>query len=260
VIELLADPRVAGQRVVFVVTLLLELVALVGAWRCRRGFELGDPGRRLWSLVSGFLLVRILAELRLTTLYFDLVPESVASSEAASYVYVVVLRYLYTTSDVILVVALLSMIRSYRSLGLHFRVQRRDWAIIAMVLVLPAVAWLLRHRLHAFLLGDDPTIVTYRLVAVTISALVAALCIVMLRYVLQMGGGALARVWSAVVVAGVARAVSFVVLAVVTVWSSVWASFGEQLLLLVFAAAWIVAARRQRAILDYGKLRSGESS
>jgi hypothetical protein len=249
----LAEPVVAAQRVTFVLTLALEVVALQHAWRCRSAFDREDPGRTLWSLISAFLFVRVLAELRLTTLYFDWVPEAIARSTPALDVYVVGLRYLYTASDVLLVGALVTMIRSYRALGLHFRIERRDMAIMAAVLSLPAITWLLRHRLTAFVDGDDPTIVIYRLVAVTISALIAALCVVVLRYVLQMGGGALARVWMAVVVAGVARAASFVVLAVVTMASVAWGSLAEQALLLVFACAWIIAARRQREVLEYGK-------
>jgi hypothetical protein len=255
-IELLADPRVAAQRALFVITVVLEVLALQQAWRCRTGFARGDPGRTLWSLIATFLAVRVLAELRLMTLYFDLVPEVIARSDVAVQVYVVVLRYLYTASDLLLAIALFAMIRSYRSLGLHFGVQRRDRATIAVVMALPVVAWLLRHRLTAFIDGDDQSIAVYRLVAVTVSAVIAALCIVVFRYVSQMGGGALAKVWRAAVVAGVARAASFVVLAVVSIASAAWASLAEQALLVVFATAWIVAARRQREVLAYGKRAS----
>jgi hypothetical protein len=258
VIELLTDPLVAAQRVLFVLTLLVQIVALRRAWTCRSRFEPTDAARTTWSFITLFLAVRVLAELRLSTLYFDLVPEVIQASELARTIYVVVLRYLYTASDILLVIALVGVVRAYRSLGLHFRTERSDHALMMLVMAFPLVVWLLRHRMTNFLGGQDPTIVVYRLVAVTVTTVVVILCIVIWRYVRQMGGGVLARVWRAVVVAGLARAGSFVTLAIVSTWSLAWANLAEQVLLLAFAIAWIAAAGRQHAILDYVRANRAE--
>jgi hypothetical protein len=235
------------HHILFVGTVLLTLVAFGGALRCRAGFGPDDLGRRTWTFFAAFLGIRILAELRLFTIYFDLVPEL---SNAGRVFYIVVLRYLYTLSDLMMIAGLVSTIRGYRGLGLHFAVQRRDEIGIAVLAVLPIAAFVLRDHLTVFVTArDDQAILVYRLVAVTVTAVVAALCIVILRYVRQMGGGALARVWGAVVVAGLARAASFVALAAVTSVSSAWGDVVEQTLLLVFAAAWLTAAGLQRRLI-----------
>lgn len=246
--ELLGDPLLVGQRTLFVLTLILELVAVLGAARCRATFEPGDDGRTLWTLVTAFLGLRLVAELRLATLYFDLVPDAIASSEIASFVYVVVFRYLYTVSDLLVATALILAIRTYRSLGLHFRLERGDRAAIVALASLPLVAMSLRQELTGFLGTDDPSIVIYRLVAVTLASAIAMLCLIILRFVRQMGGGALARVWSAIAVAGLARAGSFVVLGLVAASSVRWGDLAEQTLLLLFALAWVFATRAQHRL------------
>lgn len=240
----------AWTRMLFLGTVLVQIVALHQARRVRQRFDPDDRGRLTWTLITLFLLVRIVAELRLTTLYFGLVPGFLANSEAGMFVYKVGLRYLYTASDLLAIAALVSAIAAYRAVGLHFRLRPVDYAIALGVALVPAGSFVLRGNLDAFLHGEDPTIVTYRLVAVCVGAVVAGLSLVLLRYVAQMGGGALAAVWGAAALAGVARTFSFLVLALL---SSRWlelAELAEQTLLWAFACGWLIAASSQRALLE----------
>jgi hypothetical protein len=237
------------HHALFVITLLVELVALLGALRCRARFTPGDHGRTTWSLFAAFLAVRVIAELRLLTLYFDLV--SVTDASAWTTFYVVVLRYLYTISDALAATGMIHTIRALRGVGLDFALRGRD--IVAMIVVasLPVIAYWLRDHMSGFVtLEMDRDIVAYRLVAVTVTAIVAMLCIAILRYVRQMGGGALARVWGAVVLAGLARTASFVALAVISISTPPWGDMAEQILLLVFALAWLRATMEQRRLLE----------
>jgi hypothetical protein len=234
------------HRGLFVATVAVQLAALVGAARSRSGFQPDDLGHRTWSLFTAFLAIRLLAELRLATLYFGLGP---TEEGAWRTFYVVVLRYLYTVSDALVILGLVAMIRGLRGLGLHFELRQRERIAMLLVAAMPPIAFALHERLTGFVgLSDDRSILVYRLVAVTITAFVAMLCIAILRYVRQMGGGAVARVWGAVVLAGLARAASFVTLAIVGVWSRPWADVAEQSLLMIFALAWWRASRQQRRL------------
>jgi hypothetical protein len=239
------DALVVVQRVLFVGTLLVELLALRGAAQCRARFETGDPGRTTWTLFTAFLAVRVIAEIRLLTLYFELVPGLEGTPWGT--LYVVVLRYLYTVSDLCVVVGLVGMIRTLRGLGLPFSLRVSDFVAMALVAALPVVALALRERLtDTAALAADQAILAYRMVAVSLTAIVAMLCIAILRYARQMQGGALARIWGAIVVAGLARTASFVGLAIV---GGAWGNVAEQVLLLVFALAWLRAGGEQRRLL-----------
>jgi hypothetical protein len=59
----------------------------------------------------------------------------------------------------------------------------------------------------------------------------------------------LARVWNAVVLAGIARTASFLALALLLGRWPVLGDLVEQLLLWTFAGAWLVALVRQRSLL-----------
>lgn len=65
----------------------------------------------------------------------------------------------------------------------------------------------------------------------------------------EMGGGAVARVWNMVVVAGIARAGSFLILALLSRWSLVGAQFAEQYAIWIFAGCWLIAALCQQEVL-----------
>jgi hypothetical protein len=233
----------------FVVGLLLEVVAFLGASGVRRDFDPDDAWRTVWTLIAAFLGVRILAELRLATLLFGLVPFHYEGAPTWLFVYVVVFRYLYTVSDLLFLWALVLTIRSYKDSGFDFRVTPRDYAFMAPLVIAPVIAYELRHMLT---LTGDTYLTGYRLVAVTINMALACLCIVVRRYALQMGGGAVARVWTAVVLATAARVASFVSVAVVAqllpTGAIVASDFVEQYLITIFAACWVLAIVYQRDV------------
>ncbi len=239
-------------QIIFVVTLAIELLALVQAIRARSGFETRDDGRRTWTLIAAFMGIRILAQLRLATLHFDLVPGFIAHDPDAFFVYRVGLRYLYTLSDLVAVVALASAIRTYRAVGLGFVLRPLDYLIATAVALIPTASFALRANLGDSPVDTDLTIVTYRLVAVTVGAVIAGLSLILLRFASLMGGGIMARVWRAAAFAGLARTLSFLALALVAPSSVEDARFLEALLLWGFAGGWLVAASEQRGLWNDG--------
>ena len=233
----------------FAATVVVELLALSQAISARKLFSPSDSGRLTWSLISAFLIVRLLAEARLTTMNFELVPRYSEDISGGLFFYLIVLRYLYTASDLLFIGALVTTIRAYKSTGLKFKLMAIDWVYIAIIWLMPLVTYLFRANLIYSSVGVDNYIAVYRLVAVSVGALIASLCLVVRRYVVQMGGGAVARVWGAVVTAGIVRAASFLVLALFTGWSKVSAGFAEQYLLWIFASCWLIAALYQREVI-----------
>jgi len=234
--------------VLFAATLLVEFVALYQAVKSLRLFAPSDAGHVTWALIVAFLVVRATAELRLATLNFDLAPRYSEESPAGVFFYVVVLRYLYTLSDLFFVGALATTIRAYKKTGLTFSLMVRDYIYILLIWMMPVVAYIFRENLLYSALGDRH-IGTFRLVTVTACALIVSLCVAIHRYASQMGGGAIARVWRTVAAAGAARAVSFVALAL---FSSLWrpgALFLEQYLLWIFACCWLIASLYQQEVI-----------
>jgi hypothetical protein len=243
-------------KVLFAATVLIEIVALKQALAARKLFSRSDTGYLTWSLTIAFLLVRLVAEARLVTLTFDLfnLPKSITAASPGAFFYVVWLRYLYTISDALFIGALLTTVRAYQSTGLKFGVQGRDYIYIALVCAVPVTTFFYRANLGlAGLINTDHYIATYRLVAVFSGGIIASLCLVVRRYVAQMGGGAVARVWNSVVVAGIARDASFLVLAVVSKFWKPGAEFGEQYLLWIFALCWVLAALYQQELIPQAK-------
>ena len=236
------------HRAWLVATVLVEVACLLLTLQVRGGFDPEDPGRRTWNLILGFFTLRLLAELRLVTLYFDWIPGFITESAELSNFYSVTLRYLYTTADVVLIVALLGLLRSYRGLGLQFRIRPPDWIVVAVLALMPGLVFVMRDNLGGFLTTDDPALVAYRMVAVIVGVVVAIMSLGVLRYVTQMGGGALARIWGAIGIAGVARATSFVLLALLSGQSDVLGDLAEQGLLWVFASCWLAAILWQREL------------
>ena len=238
--------------VLFGATVLIEVVALAEFVRVRRAFARGDAGYLTWTLTIAFMTVRLVAEARLLTLTYGLVPEYKYGASAGLYVYIIVLRYLYTASDVLFIAALVTTIRSYKSTGLPFKIQAVDYFYILALCALPALTFVFRANLiQAAIANPDSYMMIYRLVAVSIGAVIASLCIVVRRFSSQMGGGAVARVWNMVVVAGVARDGSFLALALLSSLSKAVATFVEQYLLAVFAVCWLLAALYQREVFSH---------
>jgi hypothetical protein len=141
--------------------------------------------------------------------------------------------------------AVLTTIRATRSLGLGFRLERRDYLLLAVIAPFPVVAFALRHSLQVAEIGGDASLLAYRLVAVSLGTVIAALCVAVYGFVRQMGGGVLSQVWGSVALAGVARAASFVALALVALLSPPLSELAEQSLLWVFACAWWMATLQQ---------------
>jgi hypothetical protein len=235
----------------FGITVLVEIVALWQFFRVRKSFSTSDPGYLIWTLILTFMAVRLLAEARLFTLNLNLVPEYRDGASAALFFYIVVLRYLYTLSDLFFIGALIMTIRSYKNTGLPFKVLTQDYFYMAALCTLPIVTFTFRANLiESAITGNDGYIATYRLVAVSVGAIIGSFCIVVRRFALQMGGGSVARVWNMVVIAGVARDGSFLALALISSWSKYIASFTEQYLLWIFAGSWLLAALYQSAVFS----------
>lgn len=243
--------RAAGNLTLalFMLTIAVEVVAVAQIIQARKAFAKSDAGFLTWTLIFAFMSVRLLAEMRLLTLNLNLAPTYSEGSSATLFFYIVVLRYLYTVSDLLFTAALFTTIRSYKSTGLPFKLLPVDYLYILALWTLPVITYIFRENLiQSAVTGSDGYIAVYRLVAVTVGALIASLCIGVRRYALQMGGGAVARVWNMVVIAGVARNGSFLALALITSWSKVGAGFVEQYLLWVFACCWLLAALYQREV------------
>jgi hypothetical protein len=195
------------------------------------------------------MIVRLLAEARLLTLTYNMIPEYKDGNSASLYFYVIVLRYIYTVSDLLFVGALITAIRSYRSTGLPFKILSMDYIYIVALCILPIITYIFRENLiRAAIVNADGYIAAYRLVAVSVGAVIASLCIIIHRYAIQMGSGAVAKVWNTVVIAGVARDGSFLALALISSWSKPDATFVEQYLLWVFACCWMQAAAYQSEV------------
>jgi hypothetical protein len=236
--------------VLFGATVVVEVIALWQALSARKLFSRSDGGYLTWTLILLFLIVRLAAEARLTTLNFHLVPKYTDGGGAGLFFYTIVLRYLYTLSDVLFICALGATIRAYKSTGLKFELMRRDYIYILLVWAMPTLTYVFRDNLvNPGITTADGYIATYRLVAVIVGAAIASLCLVVRRYVVQMGGGAVARVWNMVVVAGIARDASFLCLALLSNWWRPGAAFVEQYLLWVFSCCWLLAALYQQEVL-----------
>jgi hypothetical protein len=219
---------------------------MVQATRARLTFAPGDPGRRTWGLIAAFLGVRALAELRYLPIFLGVVPAYHEDAAFSTYVYVVGLRYLFTLSDLLLIWGLVTAVRTYRSVGLEFHLETKDYVYVALVAAMGLAAALVGAE------GVDEHLARYRVVGSTLAAVIGALTIVMGRYGQLLGGGALARVWNAVVLACTARVAAFFFAMMVSrVAAGPVADFVEQCLLWGFACWWLMAALHQRDLLRH---------
>jgi len=239
-------------KALFGLTVVVEILALVQAAAVRKRFSPSDRGHLTWTLIVAFFLVRLVGELRLITLTFGLVDPYVDGGSSASFVYVVVLRYLYTDGDLLFIAAMITTVQAYKSTTLKFELMGRDYGYIAFLWAIPIATYYFRANLSAGgIITADNYIQTYRLVAVFVGAIISTFCVVVRRYALQMGGGAVAKVWNTVVLAGIARAASFLVLALFLRNWKYEAQFLEQYLLWIFSWCWLVAALYQLEVFSY---------
>lgn len=256
---LAADFAVEITRACFVLTLPVEAAALVLVFGVRRRFGPGEPGRRVWTLFAGFAVLRMLAQLRLLTLYFGWVPQLVAGNQGLYVFYIAGLRFLYTASDLLFAAALVASIRNVKSTGLPFATEKRDYGWIGLICVLPAGALILHQYMAVDTVigtGAGLPLMIFRLVAVVLGTVIACLCIVVRRYAVQMGGGAVAGVWNMLVLAGISHTASFVAFALLAALWPRGADVFEQWFLWIFACTWLLAVLRQRS-LSSGVVKAG---
>lgn len=221
----------------FIATVVVELAAVVVAFAGRARLAPDDPGRRAWTWIGVGLLLRLLAELRLATLYLDVVPGFIGDNERVWAVYFFGLRYLYTLADLALLKGLLAIRRDLLSTGLDFHLRPRDALMLVVLPPLPVTVYLMQS---VFLTAPvDPGLHTFRLVSACAGALVSGVCVVLASPALQMGGGAWAWIWGAAAAAGIARALAFTFAAIAPTWAD--ALLVEQLLLWSFACLWLLA-------------------
>ncbi|MBK9757635.1 MAG: hypothetical protein IPO88_29840 [Nannocystis sp.] len=221
----------------FVATVVVELAAVVVAFAGRARLSREDPGRRAWTWIGAGLGLRLLAELRLATLYLDAVPGFISGDDRLWAVYFFGLRYLYTLADLALLTGLLAIRRDLLSTGLGFHLRPRDALLLVVLPPLPVTVYLLQS---VFLTAPvDAGLHSFRLVSATVGAVVSGVCVVLASPALQMGGGAWAWIWGAAAAAGIARALAFAFAAIAPTWAD--AIFIEQGLLWTFACFWLLA-------------------
>ncbi len=237
----------ALRYALFVATLLVELVAVGMAFVGRASLARDDPGRRLWLWIGLGLGMRLIAEMRLATLYLDIVPGFITAHPWAWAAYFFGLRYLYTVADVALLAALLATRRALRSTGLDFHLRPRDALLLVLLPPLPVTVYLLQS---VFLSAPaDPGLHTFRIVSAGVGALVSGVCVVLVSSALQMGGGVWAWIWGAAAVAGITRALAFAVAAVAPTFAD--ATLVEQMLLWTFACGWLLATVLHRRLVTH---------
>lgn len=225
------------RLVLFLATVVVELTAVVVAFVGRARLAREDPGRRAWTWIGLGLGLRLLAELRLATLYLDVVPGFITGDDRIWAVYFFGLRYLYTLADLALLTGLLAVRRDLVSTGLDFRLRPRDAMVLVVLPPLPVTVYLLQS---VFLTAPvDPGLHSFRLVSACVGAVVSGVCVVLASLALQMGGGAWAWIWGAAAAAGMARALAFAFAAVAPTWID--AILVEQILLWSFACLWLMA-------------------
>jgi len=229
---------VGGTRLyLFLATLTVEIAAVVVAFRGRRQLAPGDPGRRAWTWIGVALALRLLAELRLATLYLSIVPDFILGNPLLWDIYLLGLRYLYALSDLALLPALLAIRRGLQSTGLNFHLRPRDALVLVLLPPLPVTVYLLQS---AIVTGSgDVGIHTFRLVGASIGMVISGVCVVLASPALQMGGGAWAWIWGAAAAAGIARGLSFAAAAVAPSFTMMVVV--EQALLWTFACGWLLA-------------------
>ncbi|MEO1483368.1 MAG: hypothetical protein AAFU77_14770 [Myxococcota bacterium] len=248
-----SSPAKTAQRGLFLVSYFVEIAVLVRSFQLLRQFERGEPKYTQWLFITLFIAFRVLAQTRTCLLYFDLVQPWLTEPSVA-FVYLHLLRLLYTVSDLFLVVALVQTIRTYRATGLPFRVGAREIPVFVLVSLIPIVGVFFLDGLsvrpfNSADAGADRWLMTYRAGAMVISTFVVFMCLVIRRFAQQMGGGAVAAVWLAVAVAGLLRAGAYVVYSALSVSYAYPADLLKQILFFGFAAGWLIATLRESALI-----------
>lgn len=246
-----SDVRTSNARLVVMVlsiaVLVVEMLALAQIIRVRALFAKADAARLTWTLIASFLLVRVLSDIRLIAGFFNLF-----STGGFNFL------YFYTVSDLLFIAALMTTIRLYKGTGLKFEIKAVDYLYIA-----GAWAMAVATILAAYYQGratDFASITVYREVAVTVGGVIVSLGLVVRRYVSQMGGGAVARVWNWVVIASVARDASHLAALLAPLWLPRYGFFVDIYLRWIFAVCWLLAATYQQEIIPRAAILREEMS
>lgn len=237
----------------FVATVVATGAALAAALRGRQTLALDDPSRRAWTAIALGLALRLLAELRLGTLYLGPPPWPFDQGSLHA-LYVRGLRYLYVAADLAFLAAFIVALRGLQAAGLEFRMRVRDLVVVALLMPLPLVVYTLQTTSAPS--AVEPEIMTFRLIGAGVGAGVTALCVALASATLQMGGGAWPWIWGAAAVAGITRGLAFVAAAAAS--SLAYGLVLEQSLLWTFACAWLLAAALHLRLL--GSSRVGARS
>lgn len=246
-----SDARNSGARAVVMglslAVLLVEMIALAQIVRVRALFSKADAARVTWTLIASFLFVRVLSDLRLIASFLNLFPTGGFN-----------FLYFYTVSDLLFIAALTTTIRLYKGTGLKFEIKPVDYLYIA-----GAWAMAVATVLAAYYQGratDFGSATGYREVAVTVGGVIVSLGLVVRRYVSQMGGGAVARVWNTVVIASVARDASHLAALLGPLWLPRYGFFVDIYLRWIFAVCWVLAATYQMEIIPRAAVLREEMS
>ncbi|MEW6209289.1 MAG: hypothetical protein AB1631_13035 [Acidobacteriota bacterium] len=236
-----SDPPTSSGARMFVIglslaVLLIEVLVLAQVVRVRALFSSADAARFTWTLIACFLFVRIFSDIRLIVGFLNLFPTGPFN-----------LVYFFTLSDLLFVASLATAIRLYKSTGLKFEIKPIDYFYIAGAWAITAATVLAAY--YQGRATDFSSVTGYRVVAVTVGGVILSLGLVVRRYVSQMGGGAVARVWNCVVIASVARDASHLASVLLPIWFPRYSFFVDTYLLWIFAWCWALAASLQQEII-----------
>ncbi|PCC70414.1 hypothetical protein SAMN02745121_06678 [Nannocystis exedens] len=239
-IDFLRDVDPAHVRLaLFIATVVVEVLALATAMAGRRALADDDPTRGASTAICLGLGLRVAAELRLGLMYLSAVPSVILKRPALADAFLYGLRYLYVAADLALLLGVVRTLRGLRCSGLGIRPRPRDLLVILLVVPLPLAVYALQAQVVPA--PSDTGIITFRLLAASVGAVVGGYCVVLAVAALQLGG-AWAWIWGAAGVAGIARALAFVAAAAAEhVLPRAGAILLEQGLLWTFACAWLLA-------------------
>jgi hypothetical protein len=221
---------------VLIAILLVEVLVLAQVVRVRALFSRADAARLTWTLIACFLFVRILSDIRLIVGILNLFPTGPFN-----------LVYFFTLSDLLFVASLATTIRLYKGTGLKFEINSVDYLYIAGAWAITAATVLAAY--YQGRATDFSSVTGYRVVAVTVGGVILSLGLVVRRYVSQMGGGAVAKVWNWVVIASVARDASHLSSVLLPIWFPRYSFFVDTYLLWIFAWCWALAATLQQEVI-----------
>jgi hypothetical protein len=223
----------------FIATVVVELLALATAIAGRRALAYDDPTRGASTAICLGLGLRVAAELRLGLLYLSAVPSVILKYPAIADAFIYGLRYLYVAADLALLLGVVRSLRGLRRTGLPIRPRPRDLLLVLFVIPLPVAVYALQAQVDP--VPSDSGIITFRLLAAGVGAVVGGYCVALAGAALKLGG-TWAWIWGAAGVAGIARALAFVAAAAAeAAMPRAGAILLEQGLLWTFACGWLLA-------------------